>query len=159
MSQENKEPVTETVDEAALTFEIPLQRDDGRALDHPRPQLRRPDWTALDGPWRFTFDDDARFRERLPGEADWTHTILVPFAPESEKSGIGDTGFHQGCWYEREVEIAPPDHGGRVILHFGAVDYEARVWVNGELVGSHRGGHTPFCFISHLSAISRYLMR
>ncbi len=150
MSQENMEPLTEAADEAALTFEIPLQRDDARALEHPRPQLRRPDWTSLDGPWRFTFDDDARFRERRPGEADWTHTILVPFAPESEKSGIGDTGFHQGCWYEREVEIASPPHGTRVLLHFGAVDYEARVWVNGQLVGSHRGGHTPFCFdITH----------
>jgi hypothetical protein len=119
---------------------------EARAIDYPRPLLRREAWTSLDGPWRFAFDDDGRLRRRKPGDGEWTTTIQVPFAPESARSGIGDTGFHQGCWYERDVEIAPAGENERVLLHFGAVDYEARVWVNGQLMGSHRGGYTPFCF-------------
>ena len=73
---------------------------------------------------------------------DWTHTIEVPFAPESVKSDIGDTNFHANCWYDREFDV--PHTEGRVLLHFGAVDYRARVWVNGQFVIEHEGGHTPF---------------
>ena len=114
----------------------------GDAPDYPRPQLRRARWRSLDGPWRFRFDDDARFA----GPADlvvWPHEIAVPFAPEAARSGVGDAGFHPVCWYERDVVLPDPD-GGRVLLHFGAVDYAARVWVNGRFVGAHEGGHTPF---------------
>jgi beta-galactosidase/beta-glucuronidase len=130
-----------------------IARNDGPTLemlshdfDYPRPQLRRPEWTSLNGPWRFALDDSGVFRERAPRGDEWALTIEVPFAPESEKSGVHDTGFHRGCWYEREVDVAPPDDDQRVFLHFGAVDYDAKVWVNGQLVGSHQGGHTPFCF-------------
>lgn len=73
---------------------------------------------------------------------DWSHTIEVPFAPESIKSGIGDTNFHANCWYDREFDV--PHTESRVLLHFGAVDYRARVWVNGQFVIEHEGGHTPF---------------
>jgi beta-galactosidase/beta-glucuronidase len=72
----------------------------------------------------------------------WTHEIEVPFAPECELSGIGDQRFHTQCWYERDFEVRA--EGRRVILHFGAVDYAARVWVNGCLAAEHEGGHTPF---------------
>ena len=109
---------------------------------YPRPQLRRARWQSLNGPWRFTFDDARRYRS--PAHVrHWTHTILVPFAPESRRSGIADTGFHPACWYEREFECSLPN-AGRVILHFGAVDYYARVWINGIPVVEHEGGHTPF---------------
>ncbi len=108
---------------------------------YPRPQLVRPHWLCLNGPWRFAFDDARRFKR--PGDAiEWTHDINVPFSPEAAASGIGDTGFHTVCWYRREVDIAPGDDC--VILHFGAVDYKARVWVNNELMVEHEGGHTPF---------------
>lgn len=133
-------------DEAALSVRLLFQRGDLSGLDYPRPQLRRAEWTSLDGPWRFALDDDRRFHERRPEGAEWTHTIEVPFAPEAARSGIGDTSFHHGGWYEREVDIPPPEGGERVLLHFGAVDYRARVWVNGRYAGSHEGGHTPFCF-------------
>ena len=66
----------------------------------------------------------------------------MPFAPESVKSGIGDTNFHANCWYDREFDV--PHTESRVLLHFGAVDYRARVWVNGQFVIEHEGGHTPF---------------
>ena len=108
---------------------------------YPRPQLQRAQWQSLDGPWRFLFDDDKRYRR--PGDiGTWSRTIEVPYPPESQRSGIGDRGFHGRCWYQREF-IVQPD-GGRIILHFGAVDYNARVWVNGTMVANHEGGHTPF---------------
>ena len=119
------------------------------AQSYPRPQLRRTQWLSLDGPWRFAFDDQLRYG--APGQIEhWPLRIEVPFAPESKRSGIGDTGFHRACWYERDFDLRPdgPEHVGprsRVILHFGAVDYHARVWVNGVPVAEHEGGHTPFC--------------
>ena len=111
---------------------------------YPRPQLRRDAWNSLDGRWRFCFDDAGRFRQ--PADVDWPLEITVPFAPESRASGIADTGFHPVCWYEREFTARRPADGGRVMLHFGAVDYAARVWVNGAFLGGHEGGHTPFAF-------------
>src|SRR5687768_4380716 len=95
---------------------------------YPRPLLRRDRWQSLNGPWRFVFDDEMRYR--APDEIrDWPLHIEVPFAPEARLSGIGDTGFHRCCWYQRNCDVVC-DPGGRVILHFGAVDYRARVWVN-----------------------------
>lgn len=110
-------------------------------VHHPRPLMFRPEWTPLNGFWRFAFDDAGRWKR--PGEVkNWTHTICVPFPPESSLSGIGDPGFHPACWYEREFEITAGRD--RVLLHFGAVDYAATVWVNGQLAMQHEGGHTPF---------------
>jgi hypothetical protein len=111
-------------------------------LDYPRPQLRRSEWLSLNGEWRFRYDDERAFK-RPADVPDWPLTIRVPFAPESQRSGIGDTRFHRACWYEREFDL--PEHcPPRILLHFGAVDYAARVWVNGLLVAEHEGGHTPF---------------
>jgi len=107
---------------------------------------------SLNGPWRFCFDDAQAFL--TPDDiADWPREILVPFPPESAASGIGDRGFHSVCWYERDLTLAPD--GGRVLLRFGAVDYAARVWVNGQLAVTHEGGHTPFfADITHLLSLS-----
>ena len=115
-------------------------------LSYPRPQLRRGNWYSLDGPWRFAFDDALAWRSPEDVAA-WTHTIEVPFAPECPRSGIGDQGFHRAVWYQREFEVDPKllAGGRRLLLHFGAVDYQSRVWVNGIPVAEHEGGHTPFC--------------
>ncbi len=113
----------------------------GRKTGYPRPQLRRSNWICLNGQWRFAYDDGGRCVQPID-ITDWTRTIEVPFAPESIKSGIGDTNFHANCWYDREFDV--PHTEGRVLLHFGAVDYRARVWVNGQFVMEHEGGHTPF---------------
>ena len=108
---------------------------------YPRPQLERDGWLCLDGPWKFRFDDQRDFKQ--PKDIlDWPQEILVPFPPESRKSGIGDRGFHKSCWYQRDFHIARGE--GRTILHFGAVDYAASVWVNDWMVAFHEGGHTPF---------------
>ena len=109
---------------------------------YPRPLLQRAQWMCLNGSWRFSFDPQRRYTH--PSElATWPLSIRVPFPPESIASGVGDTSFHAACWYERDFEIVPD--GGRVLLHFGAVDYFAKVWVNGHYVTCHAGGHTPFC--------------
>ena len=112
---------------------------------HPRPQMTRPDWTDLNGRWRFAYDDadigmDERWYER---DDVFDKMVTVPFPPESPASGIEDRGFHPVVWYRRTFSAArSPD--GRLLLHFGAVDYRASVWVNGHLVATHEGGHTPF---------------
>jgi beta-galactosidase/beta-glucuronidase len=108
---------------------------------YPRPQLQRADWICLDGPWRFAFDDERRWSHPADVGA-WPREITVPFPPESAASGIFDRGFHPAVWYERDVQVQAD--GQRVILHFGAVDYRAKVWVNDRLVVTHEGGHTPF---------------
>jgi beta-galactosidase/beta-glucuronidase len=116
-------------------------RDAERDNAYPRPQLERADWTSLDGRWRFRFDDEKAFGH--PREiAEWPLRIVVPFPVESEASGIGDRGFHQACWYQRDFEASA--EGGRILLHFGAVDYRAKVWINDMHVINHEGGHTPF---------------
>ncbi|WP_425258897.1 glycoside hydrolase family 2 protein [Rubrivivax sp. RP6-9] len=108
---------------------------------YPRPQLVRPQWICLNGPWRFCHDDE-QCHASPRDVAHWPLQINVPFAPESAASGVGDTGFHSVCWYERDFDCLPADD--RVILRFGAVDYAAQVWVNGQLATTHEGGHTPF---------------
>jgi len=112
---------------------------------HFRPQMTRPHWVDLNGTWGFAFDDDVvGITEQWQRREDvFDRVIEVPFPFESAASGIGDTSFHPVVWYRRTVEI-PPVPGRRVLLHFGAVDYRAQVWVNGHEVASHEGGHTPF---------------
>jgi hypothetical protein len=144
-NQSMQRPFNPRDDEAPVSAELLQSHRNGDHFDYPRPQLRRSEWTSLDGTWRFVFDD-GRFRDRPPRGDEWDRSIEVPFVPECERSGIGDMGFHHGAWYEREFEVAPRDGGERVHLHFGAVDYTARVWVNGHYMGSHQGGHTPFSF-------------
>jgi beta-galactosidase/beta-glucuronidase len=117
---------------------------------YPRPQLERAHWQSLNGSWRFLFDDARRYG-RPWDIRDWPLAIQVPFPPESRASGIGDRGFHSICWYQRDFHILP--EGGRILLHFGAVDYEARVWVNDMVVATHEGGHTPF--VANITAALR----
>src|SRR5579871_298607 len=110
----------------------------------PQPQFSREQWVSLNGPWQFAFDDSASLAD--PRGVTFTKTITVPFAFESKLSGIGDTSQHPVVWYRRRVDI-PRDWPGRhLLLHFGAVDYRASVWIDGKLAGTHRGGNVPFVF-------------
>lgn len=113
---------------------------------HPRPQLRRSQWTDLGGEWEFTYDDDAcGLDEGWQERRDiYTRTIQVPFPPESPASGIGDSSFHPVVWYRRTFHLPQESRDKRLLLHCGAVDYRAHVWVNSQLVATHEGGHTPF---------------
>lgn len=109
---------------------------------YPRPQLRRAGWLPLNGPWEFALDPHARWLR--PEHVSWDRTIIVPFAPETLRSGIGETGFFDACWYRLLVTSPQLGKDERLILHFGAVDHEATVWVNRSVVGCHEGGYTPF---------------
>ncbi len=111
-------------------------------VPHPRPQLERAGFQILDGDWDFAIDPSGQWRS--PCEVEWTHQIRVPFAPETTASGIRRTDFYSACWYRRNISIPAVTDGGRVLVHFGAVDYSATVWVNDHLVATHQGGYTPF---------------
>ncbi|CAN5759681.1 glycoside hydrolase family 2 TIM barrel-domain containing protein [soil metagenome] len=109
---------------------------------YPRPQLRRDNWLSLNGEWDFMLDPAAECTG--PRDVRWDRRISVPFSPETARSGIGDTGFYKACWYRRTISVPPLEGGARLLLHFGAVDYAATLWVDGALAGSHEGGYTPF---------------
>ncbi|MFG1730770.1 glycoside hydrolase family 2 protein [Paenibacillus sp. 843] len=115
--------------------------------EYPRPQWVRPDWMNLNGSWQFEIDHGRSGKERgfhEPGH-DLFGTITVPFCPESKLSGVEYKDFMAAVWYKRDFTV-PEEWKGSILLHFGAVDYETEVWVNGVSVGSHRGGYTPFSF-------------
>ena len=112
--------------------------------EHPRPQLVRDRWLNLNGEWQFEVDRGDSGLERGLLDRDLERTILVPFAPESVASGIGDTDFLHAVWYRRSVEIPEDWAGSELLLHFGAVDHDATVWVDGVEVARHRGGFTSF---------------
>ena len=105
----------------------------------------RENFSELKDEWSFSFDGNI-----------WQR-INVPFAPQSKLSGIGYTDFIPKCFYKKKFFVQKTDK--RIILHFGAVDYEANVYVNGLLVGSHKGGYTPFSFdITEATSVSENLL-
>lgn len=117
---------------------------DNALPEYPRPRLRRPRWQSLNGPWEYVARsaDGSLYR----GER-----ILVPYPPESPLSGIGRRDEHM--WYRRTFDIAPDWWGGRVLLHFGAVDQIATVWVNHQRLARHEGGYT--CFTVDITDVLR----
>ena len=128
--------------------------------EYPRPQFQRSEWINLNGEWAFAFDDGEvgltnGWHSILPAQlladgSPFDRRINVPFCYQAQLSGIGDTSFHDVVWYARAFTRLPSSAGERLLLHFGAVDYRATVWVNGVQVAQHEGGHTPFSAdISH----------
>lgn len=114
--------------------------------DHPRPTLIREGWSSLDGTWEFAEDpNEVGLAERWweHGASAFDREIEVPFAPEAPASGIGETGLRRVVWYRRRLTLTPAA-GKRHLLHFGAVDREATVWVDGRRAGEHEGGQTAF---------------
>ena len=106
--------------------------------EYPRPAMRRDSYENLNGLWQYAITASAQ------RPAGWDGEILVPYAPECRASGVGRT-LQPGQWLHYHRYFAPPaGMGGRVLLHFGAVDYACAVQVNGHLVGGHRGGYWPF---------------
>ncbi len=113
--------------------------------EYPRPRLVRRLWHNLNGVWSFSFDPDCQGEGRGWHVREQTgQTIRVPYVHQSRASGIGDPAQVDCVWYWRTFQAQQEWLTGRLLLHFGAVDYEAAVWVNGQLQGGHRGGYTPF---------------
>jgi len=115
--------------------------------EHPRPDFQRDLWLNLNGEWQFEIDEAGDGEQRgVTSGRDLASTIVVPFPPESKLSGVGRTELMKNVWYRRLFEVPQRMKGKRLLLHFGAVDWLARVWLNGHFLGQHRGGYTPFCF-------------
>lgn len=114
--------------------------------EHPRPDFVRQQWMNLNGEWQFAFDDnDVGLSQQwqspdrqLPGK------ITVPFCYQCELSGINDSANHPVLWYRRKFTLSEEMQGKRILLRFGAVDFSCIVYLNGQRIGSHRGGYTPF---------------
>jgi beta-galactosidase/beta-glucuronidase len=113
--------------------------------EYPRPQFKRQEWLNLNGEWDFTFDDHNQgLKEKWYKKFPEDKKIIVPFAYQTEQSGINDPSFHEVVWYRKKFSVDEAWLDQEIILHFGAVDYLSWVYVNGELVTFHEGGNTPF---------------
>lgn len=110
---------------------------------YPRPKLKRDLWQNLNGLWQYAITGIDADRKSVEYEGE----ILVPFAVESSLSGVKKTVLPTDrIWYSKEFVLFPEMKGKNIILHFGAVDYECDLWLNGRFVGSHTGGNNPFSF-------------
>ena len=114
--------------------------------EYPQPQFQRENWTNLNGSWDFDFDDQNQgVRDQWYQQEKLTQKIEVPFAYQTELSGIDDQSEHSVVWYQRHFQI-DQSTDEVTILHFGAVDFKADIWIDGQHVGTHSGGHTSFSF-------------
>ena len=111
--------------------------------EYPRPGMVRNSWINLNGQWQFEIDNaKVGFAKKFYEKDTLESEITVPFCPESKLSGIGHTDFMNCVWYKKHFNLCRDNKN--VILHFGAVDYFATVYVNGKQAGTHRGGYTSF---------------
>ena len=115
--------------------------------EHPRPQFVRDAWVNLNGKWTYEFDfgqsgtHQGRLLQKSKG---FKNTIIVPFCPESSLSGVGYKDFIPAMWYHRKLSIPAEWEGKRILLNFGAVDYEAEIYIDGVTAGYHAGGSSSF---------------
>ncbi len=117
--------------------------------EYPRPGLRRDNWICLNGEWDFSIDDTrSGIEKKFYNKESFDSKINVPFCPQSKLSGIEHTDFIMGAWYTRHVSIPEEwrEPGRRTFLHIGACDFYSIVYINGQEIGRHRGGMTPFSF-------------
>lgn len=116
--------------------------------DYPRPQLVRDNWENLNGTWDFSFDDEncgeyTKWYESFPNDT----KILVPFTYETKLSGIQNEKRHDNIWYRRKIVVSGNKlMNNKLILHFEGSDFLTKVWINGQLAGSHKGGYSRFSF-------------
>ncbi|WP_143961259.1 glycoside hydrolase family 2 protein [Litoribacter populi] len=136
-AQSNAEPEIRSMDTPWTT-----QVGDQPHQEYPRPQMTRENWINLNGHWDYTIKEKGAGLPRV-----FDGKILVPFAVESKLSGVGkQVGKDNELWYKREFEVSPGQREERLLMHFGAVDWEAEVFINGQSAGVHRGGYDPFYF-------------
>ena len=113
--------------------------------EYPRPQFERADWVNLNGTWTYTFDFGKTGVNRgFEKSTGFDGKITVPFCPESSLSGVQYTDFINGMWYQRTINIPANWEGKKILLNFGAVDYESHIYIDGTLVLSHYGTGSSF---------------
>ncbi len=129
--------------ESQDTAVVPTSTD----IAYPRPQFVRSTWMSLNGIWEFAFDDhEVGEAKGWAQGVDFPLQIMVPFVFESPLSRVNDQAFHDVVWYKRAFEVPKAWQHLRLVLHFGAVDYACGIWINGQRVGRHEGGHVSFDF-------------
>ncbi|MEZ4972099.1 MAG: glycoside hydrolase family 2 TIM barrel-domain containing protein [Cyclobacteriaceae bacterium] len=138
-AQQSWQPVT-----GKLVTDWAAQIDPSKPLnEYPRPQLVRKNWTNLNGIWKYAIVPNTQ--EAIP--SDFQGDILVPFPIESSLSGVAKTmGAESVLWYQRDFAISSAMRRGRLLLHFGAVDWKCEVFINEKKIGEHLGGYDPFTF-------------
>lgn len=133
---------------AALCLAFPAMAgtpDSMSRPEYPRPQFVREDWVNLNGTWSYEFDFSRSGMDRRLFESEgFEGSITVPFAPQSELSGVGFKDFIPEMWYHRTLSVPDGWAGKRIILHFGAVDYIASIYIDGKIAGRHWGGSSSF---------------
>ena len=113
--------------------------------EYPRPQFERSEWVNLNGEWTYELDlANTGFERRLFENKGFGSKIIVPFCPESKLSGVEHKDIITGIWYHRTIQAPATWSNKKIMLHFGAVYYEAEVYVDGNFVGRHFGGSSPF---------------
>lgn len=120
--------------------------------EFPNPAFERKNWSCLNGDWDFAFDYNNEYENSKAENIKFDKKIVVPFCYQSKMSGIHSDELCENIWYKRTFEILDENLNGSVLLKFGAVDYIAKVWINGSFIGKHEGGFTPFEF-----EISKYI--
>jgi len=115
--------------------------------EYPRPQFERTEWINLNGEWTYTFDfSKSGLDQGFQNSQGFKDNIIVPFCPESELSGVGFRDFIPVMWYHSKIEIPKSWRGKRIMLHFGGVDYQSQLFIDGKSVGIHFGGSSSFSF-------------
>ncbi len=114
---------------------------------HPNPIFERKNWQSLNGEWDFEIDNEVCGMDLQYYKGyELSQKIIVPFCPESELSGIGNTNFINSVWYKKVLQITKEQLEGRVFIHIGACDFDTTVYVNGKKAGTHIGGYASFSF-------------
>jgi len=115
--------------------------------EYPRPQFERTEWRNLNGVWSYTFDfEKTGMKTGNSNSAGFKGAINVPFCPESKLSGIEYKDFIEEMWYQRKLEVPAAWNGQKILIHFGGVDYQSELFIDGKLVGDHWGGTSSFNF-------------
>lgn len=127
-----------------LSFTVNATNDIPRP-EYPRPQFERAEWINLNGTWTYEFDKSNSGKNRqLTTAKQLSNTITVPFCPESKLSGVNHTDFIEQMWYQRSISIPENWKNKKIMLNFGAVDYHAEIYIDGNYLGNHDGGSSSF---------------
>lgn len=127
-----------------LSFTVNATNDIPRP-EYPRPQFERAEWINLNGTWTYEFDlSNSGKNRQLTTAKQLSNTITVPFCPESKLSGVNHTDFIEQMWYQRSISIPENWKDKKIMLNFGAVDYHAEIYIDGNYLGNHDGGSSSF---------------